>query len=128
MRMVGTECIRNILFILPLGAEWMEWRSVHSGIWMWNRRTRAFHILAILILELWIEKRALVVKPKRMQNTYISNRNTSELTQKHTIYTYLIDSFYVSRLNEDDNYIKCTLFFFITENKLAKDIEARILS
>ena len=24
--------IRIILFILPLGAEWMEWRSVHSGI------------------------------------------------------------------------------------------------
>ena len=30
MRMFGTECNRNILFILPLGAEWMEWRSVHS--------------------------------------------------------------------------------------------------
>ena len=32
MRMVGTECNRNLLFILPLGAEWMEWRSVRSGI------------------------------------------------------------------------------------------------
>ena len=32
MRMVGTECIHSILFILPLGAEWMEWRSVNSGI------------------------------------------------------------------------------------------------
>ena len=55
MRMVGTECIRNILFILPLEAEWMEWRSVHSGIWMRNKRMRAFHILAILIPELWIK-------------------------------------------------------------------------
>ena len=61
MKMVGTECIRNILFILPLGAEWIEWRSVHSGIWMRNKRTRAFHILAILIPELWIRKRALNV-------------------------------------------------------------------
>ena len=26
--MVGTEFIRSILFILPLGVEWMEWRSV----------------------------------------------------------------------------------------------------
>ena len=52
MRMVGTEFIRNILFILPLGAEWMEWRSVHSGIGMRNKRTREFHILAILIPEL----------------------------------------------------------------------------
>ena len=52
MRMFGTECIRNILFILLLGAEWMEWRSVHSGIRMRNKRTRAFHILAILIPEL----------------------------------------------------------------------------
>ena len=24
--------IRNILFILPLGGEWKEWRSVHSGM------------------------------------------------------------------------------------------------
>ena len=24
--------IRNILFILPPGAEWMEWRSVQAGI------------------------------------------------------------------------------------------------
>ena len=51
--------IRNILFILPLGAEWMEWHSVHSGIGMRNRKTRAFYILAILIPELWIKKRAL---------------------------------------------------------------------
>ena len=51
--------IRNILFILPLGAEWMEWRSVHSGIGMRNRKTRAFYILTILIPELWIKKRAL---------------------------------------------------------------------
>ena len=50
--MFGTECYRNILFILPLGAEWMEWHSVHSGIRMRNERTRAFHILAILIPEL----------------------------------------------------------------------------
>ena len=59
IRMVGTECIRSILFILPLGAEWMEWHSVHSGIGMRNRKTRAFYILAILIPELWIKKRAL---------------------------------------------------------------------
>ncbi len=26
------DSIRNILFILPMGAEWMEWRSVHFGI------------------------------------------------------------------------------------------------
>ena len=38
--------IRNILFILPRGAEWMEWRSVHSGIEMRNRKTRVFYILA----------------------------------------------------------------------------------
>ena len=44
--------IRNILFILPLGAEWMEWLSVHSGIGMRNRKTRAFYILSILIPEL----------------------------------------------------------------------------
>ena len=44
--------IHNILFILPLGAEWMEWHSVHSGIGMRNRKTRAFYILAILIPEL----------------------------------------------------------------------------
>ncbi len=43
--------IRNILFIPPLGAEWVEWRPVHSGIGMWNRKTRAFHILSILIPE-----------------------------------------------------------------------------
>ena len=49
IRMVGTECIRSILFILPLGAERMEWHSVHSGIGMRNRKTRAFYILAILI-------------------------------------------------------------------------------
>ena len=61
MRMVGTECIRNILFILHLGAEWMEWRSVHSGIWMRNKRTRAIHILAILIPELWIKNALLVL-------------------------------------------------------------------
>ena len=53
MRMVGTECIRNVLFILPLGAP----GSVHSGIWMRNKRTSVFHILAILIPELWIKKR-----------------------------------------------------------------------
>jgi len=44
--------IGNILFILPLGEEWMEWRSVHSGIGMRNRKTRAFYILTILIPEL----------------------------------------------------------------------------
>ena len=44
--------IRNILFILPLRAEWIEWRSVHSGIGMRNRKTRVFYILAILIPEL----------------------------------------------------------------------------
>ena len=33
--------IRSILFILPLGAEWMEGRSVHSEIGMRNRKTRA---------------------------------------------------------------------------------------
>ena len=59
MRMVGTECHRNILFNPPLGAEWMAWRSVYSRIWMRNERTRAFHILAILIPELWIKKRAV---------------------------------------------------------------------
>ena len=53
--------IRNILFILPLGAEWMEWRSVNSGIGMRNRKTGAFYILAILIPELWIKKRALTL-------------------------------------------------------------------
>ncbi len=53
------DFIRNILFILPLGAEWMDWRSVHSEIGMRNIKTRAFHILAILIPELWIKKRAL---------------------------------------------------------------------
>ena len=52
IRMVGTECIRSIrLFILPLGVEWMEWHSVHSGIGMRNRKTRAFCILATLIPE-----------------------------------------------------------------------------
>ena len=44
--------IRNILFILPLEAEWMEWHSVHSGIGMRNRKTRVFYILSILIPEL----------------------------------------------------------------------------
>ena len=44
--------IRNILFTLPLGAEWMEWHSVHSGIRMRNRKTRTFYILSILIPEL----------------------------------------------------------------------------
>ena len=53
--------IRNILIILPLRAEWMEWRSVHSGIGMRNKKTRVFYILAILIPELWIKKRALSV-------------------------------------------------------------------
>ena len=43
--------IRNILFVLPLGAEWMEW-SVHSGMGMRNRKTRVFYMLAILIPEL----------------------------------------------------------------------------
>ena len=43
--------IRNILFILPLGTEWMEWLSVHSGIGMRNRKTRAFYILSIFIPE-----------------------------------------------------------------------------
>ena len=37
----------------------MEWRSIRSGIGMRNRKTRQFHILAILIPELWIKKRAL---------------------------------------------------------------------
>ena len=49
--------IRNILFILPLGAEWMEWRSVHSGIGMQNRKMCVFYILAILIPELRMKKR-----------------------------------------------------------------------
>ena len=43
IRMVGTECIRSILSILLLGAEWMEWHSVHSGIGMWNKKTRILH-------------------------------------------------------------------------------------
>ena len=30
MRMAGTECIRNILFNLRLGAEWMEFNGVLS--------------------------------------------------------------------------------------------------
>ena len=54
--------IRNILVILPLGAEWMEWHSVHSGIGMRNRKTRAFYILSILISELWLKKRALCLR------------------------------------------------------------------
>ena len=58
--MVGTECIRNILFILPLGAEWMEWRTVPSRIWVQNKRMRAFHILAILIPELWTKNALLM--------------------------------------------------------------------
>ena len=70
MRMVDTECIRNILFILTLGAEWMEWRSVHSGICMRNKRTRGFHILAILFPELWIQKRALRIKPSEQATFY----------------------------------------------------------
>ena len=37
----------------------MEWRSIRSGRGMRNRKTRAFHILAILIPELGIKKRAL---------------------------------------------------------------------
>ena len=52
--------IRNILIILPLWAEWMEWRSVHSGIGMRNKKTRVFYILAILIPELWIKNAPLV--------------------------------------------------------------------
>ena len=45
--------IRSILFILLLGAEWMECRSVHSGIGMRNKKkVHTFHILAILIPEL----------------------------------------------------------------------------
>ena len=58
--MVGTECIRNILFILPLGAEWMEWRTVPSRIWVRNKRMHAFHILAILIPELWTKNALLM--------------------------------------------------------------------
>ena len=58
--------IRNILFILPLAAEWMEWRSVHSGIGIQNRKTRVFYILAILVPELWIKKR--VEANKSMSN------------------------------------------------------------
>ena len=52
MRMVGTECIRNILFILPLGAEW--WNGVLSipeyecGI----KERAHFTFMAILIPEL----------------------------------------------------------------------------
>ena len=44
--------IRNIPFILPPGAQWMERRSVLSGIGMGNRKMHAFYILAILIPEL----------------------------------------------------------------------------
>ena len=62
--------IRNILFILRLGAEWMEWRSVHSGIGMRNRKTRAFYILATLIPELWI-KNALLVNKKPHPLSYM---------------------------------------------------------
>ena len=34
--------IRNNLFILRLGAKWMEWHSVHSGIGMRNRKRAHF--------------------------------------------------------------------------------------
>ena len=51
--------IHNILFILPLGAEWLEWCSIHSGIGIQHRKTRTFYILVILIPEFWITKRAL---------------------------------------------------------------------
>ena len=60
-----SRCLRSwifichIWFILPMGAEWKEWRSVRSEIRMRNKRTRAFHILAILIPELWIKKCAI---------------------------------------------------------------------
>ena len=54
--------IHNILFILPLGAEWLEWYAIHSGIGMRNRKTRTFYILVILIPELWIKKRAISLK------------------------------------------------------------------
>ena len=47
--------IHNILFILPLGAEWLEWCSIHSGIGMQHRKTRTFYILVILIPEFWIK-------------------------------------------------------------------------
>ena len=56
--------IHNILFILPLGAEWLEWCSIHSGIGMQHRKTRTFYILVILIPEFWIKKRALSLVAK----------------------------------------------------------------
>ena len=45
--------------ILPQGAEWLEWCSIHSGIGIQHRKTRTFYILVILIPEFWIKKRAL---------------------------------------------------------------------
>ena len=48
----------------------MEWHSVHSGIGMRNRKTRAFYILAILIPELWIKKRALSFRSWRNRKCY----------------------------------------------------------
>ena len=109
MRMFGTECIRNILFILPLGAEWMEWHSDHSGIRMRNKRTRAFHILAILIPELWIKKRSLksslitlyyyLVYPYLLYcvsvwgSTYPTNLNRLLLLQKQLIRTITKQAF-----------------------------------
>jgi len=37
---VACAVVHNILFILPLGAQWLEWCSIHSGIGMRNRKTR----------------------------------------------------------------------------------------
>ena len=36
---VACAVVHNILFILPLVAEWLEWCSIHSGIGMRNRKT-----------------------------------------------------------------------------------------
>jgi len=52
----------RILFILPLGAECLEWCSVHSGLGMRNTKTHTFYILVILIPELWIKKRAPILE------------------------------------------------------------------
>ena len=75
MRMVGTECIRNILFILPLGAEW--WNGVLSipeyecGI----KERAHFTFMAILIPELWIKKRALSLKKHFLLKRFISQHS-----------------------------------------------------
>ena len=84
MRMVGTEWIRNILFILSLGAEWMEWRSDHSGIWMQNKRTRAFHVLAILIPE-----RAFILSNESFQIASVNRNCTSNGCFDIIFFSYL---------------------------------------